>query len=389
MSIDFKKIATPCYVLEESLLRSNLEILKNVQKESGAKIIFALKGFAMLCTFELVKKSLQGVATSSMNETKLGYKDFGGEIHACSPAYLESDFLELMKYCNYITFNSLSQWERFKPEIKANPKRISCGIRINPEYSEIDTPLYDACIKGSRLGVTSDELGNKFLPDGIEGLHFHSHSENDAATLKNTLEVVKKKFSRLLHQAKWLNMGGGQQITREDYDVGLLIKLIRDISKRYNLKVILEPSQAVSWKTGYLVSTILDIVESNGIKTAILDTSIAAHMPDCIEMPYKPMIFAVGNDYANYPQDKKKNKQPYRMGGLSCLAGDYVGNYYFDNPLETGDIVVFEDMIGYTMVKNTTFNGITLPSIGIWTAADDKFKLIHKFGYEDYRSRLS
>ncbi|MCH8317648.1 MAG: carboxynorspermidine decarboxylase, partial [Bacteroidetes bacterium] len=246
MSINFKKIATPCYVLEESLLRSNLEILKNVQKESGAKIIFALKGFAMFCTFELVKQSLPGVATSSMNETKLGYKDFGGEIHACSPAYLESDFIELMRYCNYITFNSLSQWERFKPAIKANPKRISCGIRINPEYSEIDSPLYDACVKGSRLGVTSEELGSKFLPDGIEGLHFHTHNENDAATLKNTLAVVKKKFGRLLHQAKWLNMGGGQQITREDYDVGLLIKLIRDISKRYNLKVILEPSQAES-----------------------------------------------------------------------------------------------------------------------------------------------
>lgn len=229
MSINFKKIPTPCYVLEESLLRRNLEILKKVQKESGAKIIFTLKGFTMLCTFELLKQYMSGVAVSSLNEAKLGYKEFGGEVHACSLAYLENEFAELMKYCNYITFNSLTQLEQFKPAIDANPKLISYGIRINPEYSEIDSPLYDPCIYGSRLGVTSDNLGNKFLPDGIDGLHFHSHSDNDPSTLKNTLEVVKKKFSRLLHQAKWLNMGGGQQFTREDYDVDLLIKIIRDI----------------------------------------------------------------------------------------------------------------------------------------------------------------
>ncbi len=380
MTIDFRKIPSPCYVIEEKLLRRNLEILDRVQKETGADIICALKGYSMFSTFGMIREYLKGATASSLNEARLCFEEMKSKAHVCSPAYIESEFDELMKYSSHITFNSLSQWEKYKSKIKNTGHHISCALRINPEHKEVETDLYNPAIPGSRLGITSDKLENT-LPEGIEGLHFHSLCENDSYALERTLAQVEKKFGHLIKQCKWINMGGGHHITRKDYNVKHLISLIKDFRKRYNnIDVILEPGEAVGWQTGYLVSTVQDIVDSRGIKTAILDVSFSTHMPDCIEMPYKPKILSAS--------EKSKDNFAYRIGGISCLAGDYMSDFYFDKPLREGDIVVFDDMIHYTMVKTTTFNGVGLPSIGIWTE-DDKFVLVRKFSYEDYKNRLS
>jgi len=378
--IDFSKIPSPCYVLEERLLRRNLEILRRVQDESGVNIICALKGYSMFSSFDMIRQYLKGATASSLNEAKLCFEEMKSEAHLCAPAYLDHEFDELMRLCSHITFNSISQWEKFKNRIKNNSKKISCAIRINPEYSEIGTDLYNPAIPGSRLGVTADKFSDK-LPEGIEGLHFHVLCENDSYTLERTLKVIEEKFGHLIKQCKWINFGGGHLITREDYNVEHLIKILKDFRARNNnIEVILEPGEAVGWRTGYLVSTIQDIIENKGIKVAILDISISTHMPDCLEMPYKPNIVGAANEVPE--------KQAYRMGGISCLAGDYVGDYSFDKPLQVGDKIIFEDMIHYTMVKTTTFNGVGLPSIGIWTEQDE-FKLLRQFGYEDYKNRLS
>ncbi|MDD5569815.1 MAG: carboxynorspermidine decarboxylase [Bacteroidales bacterium] len=380
MNIDLKQIPSPCYVLEERLLRKNLELINKVQKEAGVKIILALKGFAMFSTFKIVKQYLETCTASSLNEAKLCNQEMKGKAHLYSPVYLENEFDELLKLSSHITFNSLSQWDKFKNKVLANTQKISCGLRINPEYSEVKTDLYNPCIAGSRLGIRAENLGNK-LTDGIEGLHFHSLCENNSYTLENTLKSVEEKFSHLLKQAKWLNMGGGHLMTHKEYNVQHLIDLLKDFKNKYpNLEIILEPGGAVGWQTGYLVSTVQDIIESKGIKVAMLDVSFSAHMPDCLEMPYKPMIHGA--------TDAIEGKPTYRMGGVTCLAGDHLGDYSFEKPLKPGDKIVFDDMIHYTMVKTTTFNGVTHPSIGIWTEGN-KFKLVRKFGYEDYRNRLS
>lgn len=380
MAIDFNKIPSPCYVLEERLLRRNMEILDRVQQETGATILVALKGFAMFSAFPLIKEYLKTCTASSLNEARLCYEEYGEEAHLCAPAYLEEEFDELMTYSSHITFNSLNQWERFKDKVTSSKKDISCAIRINPEYSEVKIDLYNPCIPGSRLGITADKLGDT-LPEGIEGLHFHTLCEDSAETLENTLKHVEQKFGHLLKQAKWLNMGGGHHITRKDYNVDLLIKLINNIQDKYNIEVILEPGEAIGWQTGYLVSSVQDILDSKGVQVAILDVSFSAHMPDCLEMPYKPKILCASSE----PED---GKPTYRMGGMTCLAGDFMSDYSFDAELKIGDKIIFDDMIHYTMVKTTTFNGVGLPSIGIWTEEDD-FKLVRKFGYEDYRDRLS
>ena len=378
--IDFSKIPSPCYVLEERLLRRNLEILKRVQDESGVSIICALKGYSFFSSFDLVRQYLKGATASSLNEAKLCFEEMKSEAHLCAPAYLDYEFDELMRLCSHITFNSISQWEKFKNRIQHHSKKISCAIRINPEYSEIGTDLYNPAIPGSRLGVTIDKFPDK-LPEGIEGLHFHVLCENDSYTLERTLKVIEEKFGHLIKQCKWINFGGGHLITREDYNVEHLIKILKDFRARNsNIEVILEPGEAVGFRTGYLVSTVQDIVGNKGIKVAILDISISTHMPDCFEMPYKPNIVGA--------TDAVPEKQAYRMGGISCLAGDYVGDYSFDKALQVGDKIIFEDMIHYTMVKTTTFNGVGLPSIGILTEQDE-FKLVRQFGYEDYKNRLS
>lgn len=384
MSINFSGIPSPCFILEEQLLRNNLRLIDEVQKAADCQIILALKGFSMYSAFPIVKEYLSGATASSLNEIKLINEYMGIKAHTYIPAYLDQEFDEVLKRSGHITFNSLNQWERYKERV-ANynataSEPVSCGIRVNPQYSEVETEMYNPCVPGSRLGVTRDQLGTE-LPAGIEGIHFHTLCENDSTTLERTLDALESRFGDLLHQAKWLNMGGGHLMTREGYNIDLLIQLVRRIKEKYNLKVILEPGSAIAWRTGVLLSTVLDVVNSQGIEVAILDTSFAAHMPDTLEMPYKPKIVGAYHEPVS-------GKPTYRLGGMTCLAGDFMGDYSFDQPLQVGDQIVFEDMIHYTMVKTTTFNGVNLPSIGIWQESDE-FRLIKSYGYESFKDRLS
>ncbi len=384
MSIDYKAVPSPCFVLDETLLRKNLALINEIQNEAGCKIILALKGFSMYSAFSIVGEYLKGATASSLNEIKLINEYLNLPAHTYMPAYLDHEFNEVLLRSSHITFNTISQWEKYKDQIvefrKGNPAHaLSFGIRINPQYSEVSTDMYNPCVAGSRLGVTRDKFGDT-LPEGIEGLHFHTLCENDSYTLERTLQAVEARFGNLLHQAKWLNMGGGHLMTREGYDLDKLIELVKTIKAKYNLDVILEPGSAIAWRTGDLVSTVLDVLDSQGINVAILDISFAAHMPDTLEMPYKPTI-------KNAYQDVVVGKFVYRMGGMTCLAGDFIGDYSFDSPLEIGDQIIFEDMIHYTMVKTTTFNGVNLPSIGI-LRPDQKFELIKQFGYDTFKDRL-
>jgi len=304
----------------------------------------------------------------------------GSRAHTYSPAYTEADFPEIMYCSSHITFNSLSQFERFYPLTKTAGHAISCGLRINPEYSDVETELYNPCAPGSRLGVVSDLLGDT-LPDGIEGLHFHTLCESSSYDLENTLSQVEERFGRFLPDLKWLNMGGGHLMTRKDYDINHLIGLLQGFKSKYpNLEIIMEPGSAFVWQTGVLVSSVVDIVENHGIKTAILDVSFTCHMPDCLEMPYKPVVRGAMIDMPG--------KHTYRLGGNSCLSGDYMGNWTFDHELQIGERIVFEDMIHYTIVKTNMFNGIPHPSLALWTV-DGQLKLWRKFGYEDYKNRMA
>jgi carboxynorspermidine decarboxylase len=373
----YPSIPSPCYVLEENLLISNLELLKRVQKEAGIEIICALKGFSFYHEFPLVKQYLAGATASSLHEARLAFEEMGVRPHVYSPAYLESEWAELSSYAGHITFNSLNQYHQYKE--RALVAGISCGLRINPEYAEVDTDMYNPCIAGSRLGIRRSDLG--ILPEGIEGLHSHTLCENDSYVLERTLTVIEEKFGDLLSSLKWLNLGGGHLITRADYDVDHLIGLLKGFRSKYpNLQIILEPGSAVGWQTGFLKSTVLDIVESAGITVAILDVSFAAHMPDTLEMPYKPRIRGANSE-------PEKGKPTYRFGGMTCLAGDFYGEYSFEQPLQIGDEIILEDMIHYTMVKTTTFNGVNLPNIGKLDTAGN-FQLFKSFGYESFKDRL-
>lgn len=369
-------IPSPCFVIEEDALVKNLQLLEWVQKQSGAKIICALKGFASWRSFDLVRKYLPGTTASSLHEARLGSEEFGGEVHAYCTAYIPNDFDQMLELCQHLTFNSLSEWERYKSRVESANTPPSCAIRINPEYSEVETDLYNPCIPGSRLGVRAEHLG-EHLPDGIDGLHFHTLCESSAESLERTLSHVEEKFGHLLHQAKWLNMGGGHWITGKGYNVELLIALIKKLRSSYDLEIILEPGSAVGWETGVLVSTVLDVFSNQGQLNAMLDTSFSAHMPDTLEMPYKPRVMG----------ELKGGKYSYKFGGMTCLAGDFMGDFSFDKKLKVGDHIIFEDMIHYTMVKTTTFNGINLPSIGM-LKSDGSFELHKQFGYENYRARL-
>ena len=383
MSINFDQIPSPCYVLDETLLRINLEILKLVQEEAGVEIICALKGYSMWSTFPMVGKYLSGATASSLHEARLIFEEMGKKAHTYCPVYRDEEFEAILHYSSHITFNSLTQYERYKDRVKAFPGAVSMGLRINPEYSEVETDLYNPAIPGSRLGITIDQLGDT-LPEGIEGLHFHVLCENDSFVLERTLEKVEEKFSHLIRQAKWFNMGGGHHITRKDYDVRHLVCLLTEFRERYpNLEtVILEPGEAVGWQTGYLVASVLDIIEKPDMRIAMLDVSFSAHMPDCLEMPYKPHVLGA--------LDAIEGQPVYRLGGTTCLAGDYMGmgDYSFGNELKVGDKVVFDDMIHYTMVKTTFFNGVKHPKIGIWRGKGE-FVLLREFGYEDYKGKLS
>lgn len=366
-------------MIDEERFRKNLALIKHVSDESGAEIILAFKGFAMWGVFPIVKEYISGAAASSPDEARLCFEEIGSAAHTYSPVYKSDDFKKLLKYSSYITFNSLAQFNKFSFELLSYPKKISAGLRINPEFSEISHGLYNPCSPGSRLGITAEDLKNG-LPEGIEGFHFHVLFESDSFALEKVLQVVESKFGKFFPALKWINMGGGHLITRNDYDTEHLIRILKQFQKRSGLKLILEPGSAFAWETGELVSTVEDIIENQGIKTAILDVSFTAHMPDCLEMPYKPKISGA--------TDPVQGKPTYRLGGNSCLSGDVMGEWSFEKELVAGDRIVFLDMIHYTMVKTTTFNGVHHPSIGIWTK-EGQFRLIREFDYEDYKTRLS
>ena len=376
--MDFSKILSPCYVLDEAALRRNLELIKSMKDRAGIEIILAFKAFAMWSVFPVIREYIPCSTASSLAEARLAVEEMGSKAHTYGPAYTDKEFPEIMKCSSHITFNSLAQFERFYPQTQSNS--ISCGLRINPEYSDVETDLYNPCAPGSRLGVVADQLGDT-LPAGVEGLHFHTLCESSSYDLEKTLKVVEEKFGKYFSQIRWINMGGGHLMTREGYDTNHLISLMKSFKAKYpHLQIILEPGSAFVWQTGVLISNVIDIVENKGIKTAMLDVSFACHMPDCLEMPYKPVITG--------SVDPAEGKPSYRMGGNSCLSGDYFGDWSFDQELKTGDRIVFEDMIHYTMVKTTMFNGVSHPAMGIWTK-ENKFRLIREFGYEDYKNRMS
>ncbi|WKZ75041.1 MAG: carboxynorspermidine decarboxylase [Vicingaceae bacterium] len=378
MPVDIKKIPLPCYVLEEDLLRKNLTLIKHVSETAGVEIILAFKGFAMWGAFPIVREYINGATASSLNEARLCFEEMKTKSHTYCVAISDSEIDELLKYSSHITFNSLNQFNKYKEKAKA--AGVSCGIRVNPQYSEVTTELYNPCSPHSRLGMCIEHF-KETLPEALEGLHFHALCENDSYTLEKTLQAFEKNFAHLIKQAKWINMGGGHLMTKQGYDTNHLIQVLKAFQQRYpKIHVILEPGSAFAWQTGSLYSTVLDVVENNGVKTAIVDVSFTAHMPDCLEMPYRPKITGA--------TDPIKGKPTYRIGGTSCLSGDFMFEYSFEYELKEGDTLVFEDMIHYTMVKTSTFNGVKHPSIGIWTK-ENTFKWLKKFGYIDYKNRLS
>ena len=378
MNIDFRSLPTPCYVVDEDLLIKNLEILESVEKRTGCHILLAQKGFSMFSVYPLIGKYLDGVTSSSLFEARLGFEEMGKEVHIYAPAYSDSEFDEIMRCCDHIVFNSFAQWNKFRDRVKNYPKKIECGIRINPEYSEIKTDIYNPCFQNSRLGVTLKNFRPDEL-DGISGLHFHTMCEQNSDTLKRTAAVVDEKFGKYIKNMEWLNFGGGHHITRPDYDIETLVETILYMRDKYDVEIYLEPGEAVALNTGFLVSSVMDIVE-NGMKIAILDASAECHMPDVLEMPYRPDIIGAGKPH--------EFEFDYRLGGPTCLAGDVIGDYSFKEPLKSGDRLVFCDMAHYTMVKNNTFNGINLPAIVLYNKKDGA-RIIRKFGYEDFKSRLS
>ena len=379
MSTDYTKVPSPCYVIDEERFRKNLSLIKHVSDESGAEIILAFKGFAMWGVFPILREYISGAAASSADEARLCYEEIGSEAHTYSPVYKMNEFNSILKYSSHVTFNSLAQYRKYSAELFNFSKKISAGLRINPEFSEVSHGLYNPCSPGSRLGVIAEDLKDG-LPEGIEGLHFHVLFESDSYALEKVLNVVEAKFGKYFSQLKWINMGGGHLMTRNDYDTDHLIKILKQFSEKSGLHLILEPGSAFAWETGELIATVEDIVKNKGIITAILDVSFTAHMPDCLEMPYKPKISGATDPVAGKPT--------YRLGGNSCLSGDVMGEWSFEKELVPGDRIKFLDMIHYTMVKTTTFNGVHHPSIGIWTKAG-QFRLIREFGFEDYKNRLS
>lgn len=380
LNIDLDRLPSPCFVIDKEALRENMSIVDAIRKKTDVKILLALKGFAMFSVFDVLKPHLAGVCASSPHEARLGYEEMGKEVHAFAAAYSQKDLEDFLQWSDHIVFNSFSQWRQFSAAIKKASKTVSCGIRINPEHSEGSVSIYDPCALGSRLGVIRANFKNDLL-EGLEGLHFHTLCEHNADALERTLAKVEEKFGEYIAAMQWINFGGGHHITRSDYDLDLLCRLINEFKSRYGIKEIyLEPGEAIVFEAGYLVASVLDIIE-NDMPIAILDTSAATHMPDVLEMPYQPNIIDAG--------DRDEKAYNYRLGGLSCLAGDIIGEYSFDRPLANGDKLVFTDMAHYSMVKTNTFNGIKLPSIAWYDQAIDRLCIVRSFGYEDYKNRLS
>lgn len=374
-----KQFPTPCFIVDRVLLKKNLEILDDVQKRTGAKILLALKGFSMFSTFDLISEYLHGICASSPHEARLGRRHFKKEVHSFAAAYSDSDFEELTELSDHIVLNSMSQYEHFKERIAQLSDTITFGLRINPEHRETEVEMYDPCAPFSRLGITDQNFPDE-LPAYISGLHFHNLCEKNSDSLERTLKSVESKFGKYLHKCKWVNFGGGHHITRDDYDIDLLCNLISTFKNKYSVEVYLEPGEAIALNTGFLNATVLDIIH-NQIDIAILDTSAAAHMPDVLEMPYRPYVIGSGeiNEFSNN----------YRFAGLSCLAGDVIGDYSFKEKLHPGDKVLFTDMAIYSMVKTNTFNGIKLPDIYYYDSDEDKVLHRKTFGYVDFEMRLS
>ena len=377
---DLTKIPSPCFVLEEQLLDRNLAIFDRVQTAAPIRIMLALKGFALFHAFPQIRTTLKGASASSLWEARLAAEEFGTEVHIYSPAYRAEDVGEILTYASHMTFNSIGQWEHFRAQVEGSaPHKPSIGLRINPEYSPVENPLYNSCQPSTRLGVSAVHLGDT-LPAGIDGFLSHNLCESDSFALEKTLANIETLFGRFLPQLKWLNLGGGHLMTRTDYDVNHAIEVLNAFHTRHpHIQLLMEPGSAIVWQTGFLMATVLDLIPTDELTNVMLDVSFTAHMPDCLEMPYKPAI----RD-AHEPQ---AGKTVYRMGGSSCLAGDFLGDYSFARKLAIGDRLLFEDMMHYTMVKTSMFNGVVHPSIGALDK-DDKFKLWREFSYQDYRSKL-
>ncbi|MBO4730896.1 MAG: carboxynorspermidine decarboxylase [Bacteroidaceae bacterium] len=382
----------PCYVIEERKLRENLQLISGIAERAGVEIILALKAFANWKVFPIIREYVSHTTASSPYEARLSAEQFGGFTHTYSPAYEEHTFTDILRYSEHITFNSLSQLRRFLPKVReyersADGHKISVGLRINPKYSEIETDIYNPCAPGTRFGVTGSELATLTeLP--FDGLHFHCLCENDASALEAVLKRVEQQYSNILNKVEWLNMGGGHLMTRKGYDIELLVSTIRGLHERYpHLRIIMEPGSAFLWETGYLAARVVDIVSDSGIKTAILNVSFTCHMPDCLEMPYWPAVRGAETLQIADDDPQVEEDTVYRLGGNSCLSGDYMGYWRFAQPLSAGDEIILEDMIHYTTVKTNLFNGIGHPAIGM-LHQDGTFELFRRFTYEDYRDRM-
>lgn len=371
---------TPIYVIEEERLRRNLALIRDVARRTQSEWILAFKAFALWKTFPIFREYISATTASSLCEVRLALEEFGAKAHTYSPAYKDEEFDDIVRCSSHLTFNSLTQYERFH----GRAGECSLGLRVNPEYSEVGTMLYNPCAPGTRFGVTADKLPER-LPQDIRGFHCHCHCESGADVFERTLQHIEEKFSRWFPQLEWLNFGGGHLVTRKDYDVERLVRLMQGFHERYpHLKVIFEPGSAFAWQTGPLVSSVVDVVEDKGIRTAILDVSFTCHMPDCLEMPYQPEVRGAVAMDAGHTQG---SAHCYRLGGNSCLSGDFMGMWRFDHELQVGEEVIFEDMLHYTTVKTNTFNGITHPAIGM-LKSNGKLEILRRFGYEDYRERM-
>ena len=378
------EVQTPMYIVEENLLRGNLSLIRDVAQRADIEIILAFKAFALWKTFPIIREYISSTTASSLSEARLAYEEFGTPAHTFSPAYTDSEIGQIAECSSHLTFNSLSQYERMAAKARSANGNLSFGLRVNPEYSEISTLLYNPCAPGTRFGVSADKLPAT-LPADIEGFHCHCHCESGADVFQRTLVHIEDKFSKWFPQLKWINFGGGHLMTRNDYDVKLLVSMLKEFHKRYPwLKIILEPGSAFAWQTGVLVAQVVDIVEDKNIKTAILDVSFTCHMPDCLEMPYQPEVRGA----ESVEMERATDKNTYRLGGNSCLSGDFMGSWRFDHPLEIGEKLIFEDMIHYTTVKTNMFNGITHPAISM-LKSDGKLQKMRVFGYSDYKNRMN
>ncbi len=384
-----EQVRQPVYILEESRLRRNLELVSHVAQAADVEIILAFKAFALWRTFHIFREYISATTASSLSEARLGLEEFGSLTHTFSPAYTDYEIDEIARCSSHLTFNSLSQWQRLGGRAKAANPEVSFGLRVNPEYSEVETLLYNPCAPGTRFGVLSSQLPEQ-LPPSIDGFHCHTLCESGPDVFQRTLAHIEERFAKWFPQLKWINFGGGHLMTRSDYDTSLLIDILQDFHRRYpHLHVILEPGSAFAWQTGPLVSQVVDVVENHGVRTAVLNVSFTCHMPDCLEMPYHPAV-----RFARTIEEDAEGRIPeghgehiYRLGGCSCLSGDFMGRWQFDHELQIGENVIFEDMIHYTTVKTNMFNGITHPSLAL-AHADGQLEMLREFGYADYRSRM-